>query len=77
MSRESEFRGIGVTNPSYKDRESEFPPTEEVNGTRSMPTTFNVFYTFFVNFALFLMGFAFFSQESAIFCNFNLTRGVI
>ena len=25
------YRRIGVTNPSHKDRESEFPPTEEIH----------------------------------------------
>jgi hypothetical protein len=53
-----------------------FINTKNCYGTRSLPTTFNVFYSIFVNFALFLMGFAFFSQENAIFCNFKLTRSV-
>ena len=32
----AEFRRIGVTNPSYKDRESEFPPTKIVTA-RGVP----------------------------------------
>ena len=37
---------------------------------------FYAFYTFLVNYALFLMSYAFFSQKTANFCNFNLTRSV-
>ena len=57
--------GIGVTNPSYKDRESEFPPTKI--GNRS---------SLLQRLLLFLTSFALFSQKTAIFCNFKLTRSV-
>ena len=81
-NRSSEESGIGV--PSYKDcygtRSSEesglqTPPTK-IRESEPAYYFYNVFYTFFVNFALFLMGFAFFSQKTAIFCNFKLTMGV-
>ena len=59
------YRRIGVTNPSYKDRESEFPPTKI--GNRS---------SLLQRLLLFLTSYAFFSQKTAIFCNFKLTRSV-
>ena len=73
------YRSVGNRSSAVpKSRESEFPPTKIVTAREEsgLQTPPNVFYTFFVNFALFLMSFAFFSQKTAIFCNFKLTMGV-
>ena len=58
-----QFRVGNRSSLLHKSRESEFPPTKIVTAL-------------LMYFALFLMGFALFSQKTAIFCNFKLTMGV-